>query len=827
MKKYIKASLCLLAAMSLSAACNKENEIIDEVNPVVNQDKQVSITVSLANDLTKVALTQDSDADGSVKLTWAAGDQIRVASHDNPSTYADLSIASGVGEKTATFTGSIDFGGPFDISYNSAGDAYNYAEQTQSADANTEHLKYIATLSNVNTYENVDFTEDWAASKGGSFTRSSVLRLRAQLPAGIAAKVKYVTIKASENCFDGGDAVKVTITTPGDAETDGIINVFATLPASAYTLAADATIDVIFETNDHDIYRRALSSANVGGKSFAMGQVNAFKLNCISVTPDDFAGGSGVDGDPWLIGNARQMQKIAASLQSDQTKYFKLIDDINMSGKTWDMLNKTSPYNKYVNIDGNFKTISNLAGTMFSVFKGTVQNLTFDGSSVTDGARKGVFAQYIQGTGNYLTNVDIRNVSTFSSSSNECGGMVGRINAGTEGVTTATFVDCDVVDVVVNGGIAGGIIGGVEAKVVLNNCTRTGSTVTNSGDYAGGLIGKATVEVSITGCSVLKSGTTGSVSGANDVGGLAGLLSGGTISNCSVDIDVTGSGNTGGFVGYTSGGDYSSCSSAGKVSGSLNVGGFVGYSSGNDSFTNCGFKGESVSTSTTGQVNLGGFCGQLSTFTGSISGCYVYKDGSTKVNITANDASTYVGGFVGMGGANGNTNTSTIENSYAKVNITSGQYSGGFAGALYSNVSKCKVISSSISVHGNDVGGFAGYFRYKTISNCYTTMNVDGGSKTNIGGFVGTNRGTINNCYASGTTSCTGTNKGSFVGQNNSGGNINNCITKESSLDFYGANSATIGTNCTKNDAINTQATTYGWNGTTIWNLDVNPPTLR
>ncbi|MCC8076375.1 MAG: InlB B-repeat-containing protein [Clostridiales bacterium] len=83
---------------------------------------------------------------------------------------------------------------------------------------------------------------------------------------------------------------------------------------------------------------------------------------------------------------------------------------------------------------------------------------------------------------------------------------------------------------------------------------------------------------------------SGSVTGGNYVGGLAGA-SGGTITNCASHCTVSGSSYVGGFVGYVSANtsvdanSVSNCYSTGTVSGSSYVGAFTSESSG--TVTNC------------------------------------------------------------------------------------------------------------------------------------------------------------------------------------------------------------------------------------------------
>ncbi len=743
MKKIFKVSLALLATLSLSVSCNKEiNGIVDDNTITEQQGIPVTITASLSGELTKVALTQDPDnADGAVKLTWATGDKIRVASHADPTKFSELTLSSGAGYKTAEFSGELASGvvDPYDISYNSAGSSYNYAEQTQSADANTAHLKYIATLSGVNAYADVDFTEAWAKAHGnGTFVRSSVLRLRANLPAGVAATVKSVIIRASKNWVDGGNQIKVNITTPGDAGSDGIINVYATLPASASTLSADATMEFIFETPEHD-YLRQLTKEDIGGKTFEMGKVNAIKLNCNTVDTnvflDDFAGGTGVDGDPWLISNPRQMVKIKDKLKAGETKYFKLTRDIDMSGESWTPLNNVSEYNKAVNFNGNNKTISNLGRNLFYVFKGSIYDLTLDNASVS---ARGVLTEYIQGTGHEITNVTISN-ETLSSDAEKVGALIGIINKGTSGVTSVTIDNCKVIN--------------------------TNITVSDSKGNVGGLIGYIDAKTIISNCSVNKDdGKAHTITGANsNVGGLIGNINAiATINDCSVSgINVTGTGVVGGVVGYSNAADVS-------ISG-------------------CSYSGGTVTATTRW---CGGFVGSTGDFSATISDCHV-------TNATVTSSSDRVGGFVGQIGQNGVTvKGCTVGTELQKVAVHSSLSGanvnmGGFVGVCYGTVTKngdnrsraYTTITSDNSKTGTyvNLGGFVGYLEKGTIeySDAVATMTEIKGHQ--VGGFAGvlTNGGvsTIDNCTAN--SSVTGNNYvAGFIGQATA---ANHVITNNSS----------------------------------------------
>ena len=791
MKKLFKSILFLLAATALTLSCAKEvNDPSEE--EVINGSEQaspaeepvlgekVSITVSMPDDLTKISFSQDDqDADGPIHVAWEDGDKIRIANQEDLTKFSDFEIESGVGEKTATFTGTIDFNGPYMISY--GGDSDFVAEQNQSADGDTGHLKRILVLKNVNTYENVVFSSDWAAANGGgSFKENGVIRLRAKLPAGAAALVKSVTFEISSSTVH--ESIKVNIATPGDAGDDGIIVVYASLPGGALELPSDASLEVFFETSVHD-YSRTLDSSDLQSMIFLPGKVNSFKLNCdtpgTNVEILDFAGGIGEEGDPWLIATPRQLQKVAPNMENGTTKYFKLIEDIDMDGEKWSELNpndgNNSGYTRLINFDGNNKTISNLSSNFFYVFKGSIKNLTLSGSKA--GTKRGIFAEYCQGTGHTITNVDIINGSMATTAANS-GALIGRINSGSG--TTVTITDCDVKNTTVSGAAqTGGLIGSADATVVVSNCTvaKDGdgtSSVTATGSNCGGLIGNTTGDVTITDCTV--SGTN--VSGTGVVGGVVGFA--------NSLVTISGSKFTGGTV--TASNRY--------------VGGFLGSTKDVASvITNCQVEDATVKTTYTDDSRGGGFVGQLQVSC-KVKGCTVGTSAKKVTVSTPNPAANKVlntGGFVGVNYGtitkngdvrsktyakitSGNTQgqpldlggfvgfgRGTIEYCDAVVDMTGlkGQYIGGFAGYVIQDGTKIDNCTVDGAVTGNNyTGGFAGYVDSGSpvISNCSASGSVT--AQSGCGGFVGqTMTGVYTNCSSSTACSFSGSNNGGFAGQ--------------------------------------------------------------
>ena len=660
MKKFFSVFFATVIALAVFASCQKndgDDTPVGKDNPVVKE--QVSITVSIPKEgLTKVAFTEE-DADPGVgekmrltKLSWEETDHITI---NGESFGVKAGSISGDG-LSATFTGDDPGEGPYTIVLNSRMPD-PITEQTQPADGDASNLGYNVSITGANAYQDLEFTSDWASSHGGAtFAVSSVLQLRAKLPDAIASNVKKVIFKASDaNAFGTGvNKITVTLTSDGTTGDDKILDVYAALPAGVdVKLAADMDLLVQFQCHAENEYVKytAYRQFASGTDFIKSGATQYLGLNCLNIESFANASTAGIGestANPYLIGDQHQMLKIADELAPGETRYFKLVDNVNMTGVSWAYLNTESPYNKVIDFDGNYKTISNMGGTMFYVFKGTARNLTLDGSTVTAANKKGVFACFIQGINNYLTNVDARNVSTFTGSNGPCGGLVGLVNSGSEGETTATFNDCDVSNVVVNSagssGMAGGLIGSVEAKVVLDNCTYSGNTVANTYDFVGGLIGKATAETSVTGCSV----SSAIISGRDAVGGLIGHCeAGGSLTSCSVIADVSGRNYIGGIVGRES-----------TVSGK------------SFSFSKCSFEKGTSGLSASGSY-VGGILGnQYGAGTVTIQNCYV--------NSPISAASSWAGGI----SSNHYNGTLTIDKCYVMGSVSALYGAGGIVGQV-------------------------------------------------------------------------------------------------------------------------------------------------
>lgn len=230
---------------------------------------------------------------------------------------------------------------------------------------------------------------------------------------------------------------------------------------------------------------------------------------------EQFAGGDGTQGNPYLIANANHLQNIHALNWSDTEAnpyYFKLTADIDMIGRNWQPINNVDPFLKYLHFDGDGYIIKNLRSTgasyasFFGILLGSCKNLG-------------------------LVNVDIQSTNGGGA----FGGYLGLNNANSNVARKGILENCFSTGKVTGTDAVGGLFGNVgrsftiapsttpNVNVIKNSFSMAEVTATNSGtnnSRAGGIVGinytGGVVEDCFAGGKILSNST---VRGA---GGLAG-----------------------------------------------------------------------------------------------------------------------------------------------------------------------------------------------------------------------------------------------------------------------------------------------------------------
>jgi hypothetical protein len=285
------------------------------------------------------------------------------------------------------------------------------------------------------------------------------------------------------------------------------------------------------------------------------------------------------------------------------------------------------------------------------------------------------------------------------------------------------------------GGIAGVNHGGI------NNAYNAGTVSAPIYTQVGGIAGHYndyinSYTVATTTNAITNSYNTGSVSGADRVGGDVGYLYFGTLTNVyntgTVANSAIGS-YVGGVIGHVENlgnnatynpNNITNVYNTGNITvygGSADVGGVIGLNQAGGQ-VNIAYNTGNITVNGAG-TNVGGLAG-ASTNGALIQ--YAYSTG----NITLAGAGTNIGGFIGVN----QDNSTTVNNSYASGNVTingAGTGIGGFAGR-------------------NDTNSF--------IKDAYSLGNVTTtAASSNVGGFIGfNNTASIYRAYSSGTVSALG-----------------------------------------------------------------------
>ena len=230
---------------------------------------------------------------------------------------------------------------------------------------------------------------------------------------------------------------------------------------------------------------------------------------------------------------------------------------------------------------------------------------------------------------------------TINGTGEYCGGIVGYMYRGTIDSCHAT--------VSINTGsyyygrAVGGLVGYIDDTGTIVDCSSSGYVTGTA--QVGGLLGhqRRSGSVERSHSSVQVNGTTY----GQDTGGLVGLNEG-DVTECFATGSVTGADNVGGLIGNNGAehyaGQVSNCYATGYVSGTDSTGGFIGFNDNPGKAYNCYSTGRVV-----GFLYHGGFIGQN---LGAVGGCYwdtitsqrsISQGGIGKTTTEMKMAATFVG----------------------------------------------------------------------------------------------------------------------------------------------------------------------------------------
>lgn len=787
MKTIMKYSLVLLSGLSVALSCSKigAEDAIDGDN-AAPAGKQIIIHATLADAPTRVEYTLDESGEKpKLTLKWESTDALIVRNASGSVEIGNPSIDET--GKTATFSGTLPEGGePYTVFVKHA-NANLGITQTQAKDGDLKHLEYAAMAEKV---AEADF-ENLALSQ-----TTGVLGLIAKLPTVVSADVKAVIFQTENNLFNGGNTLTVNLD-EGGAGVDNILYVYANVAASSIPAGTEMFIRFKVGDGDNDYYTRyQVFTSDV---SLTPGALNGLKLNCSHI--DRYAGkdDKGNEAAPYLIADKYQMDAVHQLMRRGEIKYFKLIDNLDMTNIVWFPLNNGfadpsatkytgNTYDKAIDFNGNGKTIKNLStkngdlidsyvyASLFGVLMGNVYDLTIDHATVTPKGKSGILAGYV-GTSSYgPTHCEVRNVtitnSKIENGGDYCGVLAGHSAKNGNVFSNISISNCEVTTI----GYAAGLVAYFAhssmvkdisiSKTVIKSTGHTNGSAVPTDGIAGGIAARVNAVVDFDRCTFQIGSVLGpTLTKDNDksalsryVGGLVGYVDNektATFDDCHVKSTTIGlvsapETNNGRYVGGAFGhlgttatvGTSVECTVEGLSSNNNvrnYVAGFVSYLEGGT------IKNSSASSTTVigNETNSGAVGG----FVGYCVGGTLYNN-TTSVNI---HGAGNLGGFVGWN----ETTPTTFEKCSASGNVTpSANNAGGFAGIVKigSTFSECYSTGTVNSTAGY-VGGFAGYINADnvTLTKCHSTSTVTADGNY-VGGLVGVSESdVIETCYYVGT----------------------------------------------------------------------------
>lgn len=313
------------------------------------------------------------------------------------------------------------------------------------------------------------------------------------------------------------------------------------LPATAYTFVNNTLLLARYTMTssvaklritangmeDDQLYVLPIAIDKVEGSSnwdFAQNPVSYITVIQTVERPE---GGDGSMQFPYELKTADDLVNMNTKLSEGEKVYFKLMNDIDMTGVIWTPLNYASPYEKAIDFDGDGHVIRNFFcdyssyPSFFGVLNGYCHDVTFENAEIACSADSGcgIIAGY-GGTGAIhadAARVHVQGKVTLTGNKTGVGGMFGTLG-------NATIVACSA-DVQVESGknFVGGLFGYAKGNadgciVEISDCWTSGSVKGNQrvGGIGGGT-DKTGYNVKIINCY-----STATVEGVFCLGGIGG-----------------------------------------------------------------------------------------------------------------------------------------------------------------------------------------------------------------------------------------------------------------------------------------------------------------
>ncbi|MBR4775509.1 MAG: phosphodiester glycosidase family protein [Bacteroidales bacterium] len=539
MKKVFQLLTVALAALAVMG-CVKEKDTLQGVPTfTITATGEDVENPGEIQDPSKAGFTIDGTT---LRLAWHDGDNIRVFNHANSAQNALYTIKAGFTDKTAQFEGPVVNGTTFDVvapgtvaSLNEA--AAGVPNLVQNGNNNASHLTFNAKLENVAKADlgNIVFNSNWASDHGATLKKGAIVKFVLTIPAAVTNPAWVTLIQFGGNSAGTTGILEnpVSVDLTGVTPSSNQITVYAQAGWDDIAFAARSYIKIGLMDASGDYYTLQHRLGNTAG-ALKAGKVNRIQTGTTSTgtsgvdkwIPQLFAGGTGTEGDPYLIASAKHLDNMHVDgvLKKEERVYFKLIKDIDMQtylqSNTWLPLNSVTPYDYIIDFDGDGHTIDHFScsfspantetdavhlpdskPSFFGLLYGTCKNVNFTNATINcNYGPAGILAGYVGYTGKKAVVQNVHVQGTVTRTRTYVNPNTGNVDSGTSGTgglagrVVFAYIDSSSADVVVTAtkeAYVGGLFGidfGDASRI--RNCWTSGEVHGDqrAGGIAGGLM---------------------------------------------------------------------------------------------------------------------------------------------------------------------------------------------------------------------------------------------------------------------------------------------------------------------------------------------------
>ena len=237
-------------------------------------------------------------------------------------------------------------------------------------------------------------TAKYAKENGYTLKRGSVLKFRLKLPEEVtgvsrleltASAISGQNASTSRIFYASNDPASksntLTLNLTNAKPSSQVLTAYMAIPWHGYSVAKGQQLTIKVCGTNGKTYSKTFTP---GAQTFTGGKAITYQLDMTKNTSSATTTDEGTASKPYQLKTVDDLLNISGRLKKQETVYFKMMNDIDMSGVDWTPINNIGmTYNHYIDFNGNGKLIKNfrcvdkLYGSFFGVLQGKCYDLGF------------------------------------------------------------------------------------------------------------------------------------------------------------------------------------------------------------------------------------------------------------------------------------------------------------------------------------------------------------------------------------------------------------------------------------------------------------------